>query len=56
MKHETARKQGLDPVYPEQHELGLIVFYDTVAGRYYDSSTDLYIELGDCRIPGGSNG
>lgn len=53
MTHATAKRQGLDPVYPESHELGLRIFYDTAAGKYYDAATDLYLELDDIKIPGG---
>ena len=51
MTHNTASKQGLEPVYPEGHHLGTQVFYDTKAGQYYDASSDLYIYGLDCRIP-----
>lgn len=44
MTHETAKKQDLEPVYPEAHRLGLVVFWDFLEGKYYDASTDLYLE------------
>jgi hypothetical protein len=51
MTHTTAIKQNLEPVYPEIHHLGQQVFYDKYEGKYYDSSTDLYLEPTDCRVP-----
>jgi hypothetical protein len=44
MTHKTAIRQGLEPIYPEIHSLGTRIFYDTVAGKFYDASTDLYLE------------
>lgn len=52
MTHKTAIKQGLEPVYPESHELGEWVFYDTSAGRYYDAGSDMYLEDTDYKLPG----
>jgi len=43
MTHETAIKQGLEPVYPEAHELGQRVFWDPREGQYYDAGTDLFL-------------
>lgn len=43
MTHKTAKKQGLEPVYPEGTQLADRIFYDTKAGRYYDAHTDLYL-------------
>ena len=43
MTHDTARKQGLDPVFPETHKWGQRIFYDPAQGDYYDSSCDLYL-------------
>jgi hypothetical protein len=43
MTHNTARKQGLDPIYPENHPLGQRIFYDIREGQYYDAATDLYL-------------
>lgn len=44
MTHETARKQRLEPVYPENTQEGQFIFYDMNVGLYYDSSTDLYLD------------
>jgi len=44
MTHATARRQGLDSVYPETHEMGQRIFYDPMEGRYYDAATDLYLD------------
>ena len=44
MTHETARKQNLEPIYPETHELGQRVFWDPREGKYYDAATDLFLE------------
>jgi hypothetical protein len=44
MRHVTAREQGLDPVFPENTERGVRIFYDAKEGKYYDSATDLYLE------------
>lgn len=44
MTHETAKKQGLDPIYPKEHDLGLRIFYDTKEGKFYDAECDLYLE------------
>ena len=44
MTHDRARLQGLEPVYPEAHELGQRVYWDAREGKYYDAGTDLYLE------------
>jgi len=44
MTHATAKKQGLEPIYPIGHELSEVVFYDRSVGKYYDATTDLYLE------------
>ncbi len=51
MTPETARKQGLEVVYPKGHELHEWIFWDPKEGKYYDSSTDLFLENDDPRIP-----
>lgn len=43
MTHETARKQGLEPVYPVGTQWSDRIFYDTREGQYYDAYTDLYM-------------
>jgi hypothetical protein len=43
MNAATAKRQGLEVVYPKGHNLHETVFYDSQAGQYYDSSTDLYL-------------
>lgn len=44
MTHETAKKQNLEPVFPEKHGLGTVIFWDSREGKYYDASTDLYLD------------
>ena len=43
MTHATAQQQGLEPVFPEAHQLGLRIFWDAREGQYYDAGTDLYL-------------
>ena len=42
MRHATAKKQGLEPIFAEDSELGQRMFYDSKEGKYYDATTDLY--------------
>jgi len=44
MKHSTAKQQNLEPIFPENHELGQRIFYDPKEGRYYDAFTDFYMD------------
>lgn len=43
MTHDSARRQGLEPVYPEGHQYGDRVFWDAREGRHYDAYTDCYL-------------
>ena len=43
MTHDTAKKQGLETVYPVGHNLSERIFWDARAGQYYDAATDLYL-------------
>jgi len=43
MDQDTAKSQGLEPVFPVGHQLADRIFYDTREGQYYDSGTDLYL-------------
>jgi hypothetical protein len=43
MTHETAKKQGLEPVYPVGHNFSDRIFYDPREGKYYDSYSDFYL-------------
>ena len=49
MTHTTAKKFGLEPVFPENHEHGSRIFWDKFEGKYYDSHTDLYLEWNDLK-------
>jgi len=44
MTHQTAKKQRLEPVFPEKSLYGRRIFYDPKEGKYYDSATDLYLD------------
>jgi hypothetical protein len=43
MTHKEAEKQGLQPVFPQRHELGERIFWDSREGEYYDAGTDSYL-------------
>ena len=45
MTHETAKRQGLDPVFPENSPNGMRIFYDNKEGRYYDAAIDMFISV-----------
>jgi hypothetical protein len=45
MNHLTAKRMNLEPIFPENTNLGQRIFYDSKAGRYYDSGTDLYMPI-----------
>jgi hypothetical protein len=44
MTHNTAKKQGLEPVFSEIHELGDRIFYCPREGKYYDAYSDFFLE------------
>lgn len=45
MTHDTAKKQGLEPIFPECTEAGTLIFYDPKEGKYYHSGTDMFFDL-----------
>lgn len=51
MKQETAIRQGLEPIYPAAHPLGERIYWDKKEGKYYDASTDLFLENFDPHNP-----